>query len=220
MGTRLELRDRLWRDRLVTALRLHLGVELDEAETLAGLILIHGIPPGQDEAQVHAALWRSPGATTEWVAQVMRIVQSVRDGIRLPNGEADQPAEAGLPEPEQRPPVPLQPVTMPAPKGTPSGSGGDQELLLALVIERLRAVDQFKQLAPKVVGAQKNLRTLRIAVSGESDDSVRLPHLLAEWLEARREWEVQNQVLQSAQATLRATEWLIPYLQGGTPKAQ
>lgn len=208
MGTGDELRDRLWRERLVTALRVQLPVELDEAETLAELVLLHGLPPGQDEAPVRSALWRSTGATPEWVEQVMRIIQSVRDGIRLPVPEPDSAQRPALPERQPDEQVPPAINTH-----APPEKHSDQELIMTLVLERMRAVNHFQQLAPKVQGAQTNLRTLRIAVSGEADDSVRLPHLLAEWLEARRAWEAENQVLQSAQATLRATEWLIPFLQ-------
>lgn len=88
------------------------------------------------------------------------------------------------------------------------------------MFERLHAVNQFRQLEPKVLGAQANLHTLRIAVSGEADDSVRLPHLLDEWLEARRTWEAEYQRLHTAQSTLRATEWLLALLQWPTTKEE
>jgi hypothetical protein len=202
MGSGGDLRDRLWRERLITALRQQMSLDVQEAESLAGLVLVHGIPPGQDEAAIRDALGRSFGATPAWVEEVMAIVTSLRDGIRL----ADPHLERSQPGAEERPAGALTKSPL------PQGGAPDHEVVLPLILERLRAVNRFRQLAPHIQAIQQNLRTLRVAVAAEADDSVRLPRMLAEWLEARRTWEAHSQLLQSAQATLRSTEWLIPFL--------
>lgn len=221
MGSAVEMRDRLWVDKLAQALRLGLVIEVEEAEALAKVVLCQGVPPGMNEAGLRTALWSIPESTPAWVEQVMRIVQEVRDGVRSAPQSGPLPLLRSV-EPEVTPPVsmpvPASECAPPSQIPEPTLPTADPDLLLPLVLDRLRAVNQFRQVEPQVRGAQTNLRSLRIAVSGEADDSVRLPHLLAEWLAARREWEAQNQVLQSAHATLRTTEWLIQYLQGPSAK--
>lgn len=234
MGAADDGRERFWRERLAAALRQDLAMELEMADALARDILDMGVPPGVREGSLRLALEQSPGATPDWVERVMRIVQEVRDGLRRahqePPAREDQakpplPLQPRAPEPPEEPPAAPQrlepPTTMTQlpPAGKPLHDQAhtcpmvDHESILALVMERLRAVHQFRQVEPKVLGAQSNLRTLRIAVAGEADDSVRLPHLLAEWLDLRRDWAEQNQILHAAQSTLRATEWLLTFLQ-------
>jgi hypothetical protein len=199
-----DLRWRMWRDRLVRGLAAHLPAELDEAEALAGVVLVHGLPPGMNEMAVQASLWSSPAATEGWVERVMQIVRAVRDGIRLEEE----------PELELEPMRGAQPTldSVPVPVQGPASIVPSPEIVLTLVMERLRALSEVQRLLPQVEGSRHGLRTLRIAVSGESDESARLPLLLAEWLATRQRWEIHHQVLGGALATLRSSEWLLQYL--------
>lgn len=205
MGTGDDLRNRMWRERLATAFRTHLGMEHDEAEALADLVLFHGLPPGQSEEAVRSALSRSRGASPEWVEQVLAIVRSVRDVIRLPTPEPEPPLQIAEPPTPQVPPA-----------KTTGREEPEHELIMVQFLERLRAVKQCQQVEPQVLGAQKSMRALRIAVSGEADDSVQLPLLLDEWRATRHAWDQQYRVLQTAKATLRATDWLLALLRWPT----
>lgn len=218
MGTGDDLRVRMWRERLVRALVSHLPAEVDEAESIAELVIVKGLPPGMDEVGVQSMLRSAAGATPDWVERVMAVVRAVRDGLRLAEPEVEvEPEVERMPVAEEQPvqvgagltgPVPLRPPGRPSTATHP-----DPEILLSLVLERLRAIQEANRLAPQVEGARHNLRTLRMTVAGESDESTRLPLLLAEWLATRQRWEAQNRVYHGALATLRASEWLLQYLQ-------
>lgn len=203
MGTAVEGARRLWLLKLVEALQAELPDGEDEIKTTAAMILEHGIPPGRDEPLLRAYL-QQVGESAERIDQLIRIIRNVRNRNRGLELEAE-------PRPAQPQPLPPEIPRYTGPTWPPEQP--EEEALVAEALERLQAVTLFKQLAPRMQGAQQQLRSLRVAVAAEADESVRLPQLLAEWQRARAEWEVQEQALHTAQATLRRTEWLVTYLQ-------